>query len=151
MSTIDCAVSAFKGGMNCAQAVLATFGSRLGLSEEKSRAVAFAFGGGMGRTGCTCGAVTGALMVVGLHCAVVIDKKDREGQAYDMARHFLERFEAENGAVDCRDLLGVDISTPDGSQKISKGLFKTRCSEIVQSAASLLVDLMEENTDDRAC
>lgn len=52
-------------GFNCSQIVLSSFAEDLGLDSEMANKVATCFGGGMG-SGDTCGAVTGALMVLGL-------------------------------------------------------------------------------------
>ena len=65
-SRIDVAGSRFSEGFSCSQSVLAAFAPELGLDADAALRVSAAFGGGMGRTGGTCGAVTGALMVLGL-------------------------------------------------------------------------------------
>jgi C_GCAxxG_C_C family probable redox protein len=62
----DDAVAMFAEGYNCAQAVLACCGRAYGLPKETAVQVAQAFGGGIGKTGNLCGALTGALMTVGL-------------------------------------------------------------------------------------
>ena len=61
----DKAVQSFMKSMNCSQAVLETFASSFGLDVKTSRRIAAAFAGRMGR-GSECGAVTGALMVIGM-------------------------------------------------------------------------------------
>ena len=66
MSKIDTAVSGFKEGFNCAQSVLSAFSEELGLTRETALKIACPFGGGMARQAETCGAVTGAFMVIGL-------------------------------------------------------------------------------------
>jgi len=64
MSKVQDAVSAFESGFNCSQAIVRTYGPDYGLSALDSVRVSCGFGGGM-RRGDTCGAVTGALMVLG--------------------------------------------------------------------------------------
>ena len=66
MSRVEQAVSCFKGGFNCSQAVLSTYAQDFGLDREAALKLAAGFGGGMGRMAGTCGAVTGAFMVLGL-------------------------------------------------------------------------------------
>ena len=65
MNNPERAVALFKEGFNCSQAVLAAYGEQFELKQELALRVAGAFGGGMGRMGETCGAVTGAIMVRG--------------------------------------------------------------------------------------
>ena len=66
MSKVDSVLSGFSDDLDCAQALVSTYGPELGLDRETAIKVADAFTGGIGRTGETCGAVTGALMVLGL-------------------------------------------------------------------------------------
>ena len=70
MNRIRKVSEAFAGGMgfNCCQALLSTYGTQFGLNREIALKVSEAFGGGMGFMAETCGAVTGAFMVIGLEC-----------------------------------------------------------------------------------
>ena len=65
-SHADKAVAIFKEGINCSQAVLSSFAEDFGVDKNMALKMAAGFGGGMGRTGHRCGAVTGAYMVLGL-------------------------------------------------------------------------------------
>ena len=70
MNNVEKAQGYFKNGFNCSQAVFTTFAVDLGMSEEMALKVATQFGGGA-RKGEMCGAVSGALMVLGMkygHC-----------------------------------------------------------------------------------
>ena len=62
MSRVERAVRRFAEGFNCSQAILSAYAEHFGLEEETAMKVAAGFGGGMGRLGRTCGAVTGAFM-----------------------------------------------------------------------------------------
>lgn len=77
---------------NCCQAVLVTFADRLGLTPEQANALGAHFGSGM-RHGSTCGAVSGALMVLGL---LGCDEKQSTA--------LLRDFRTRHGALDCADL-----------------------------------------------
>jgi len=66
MKRVEAAADCFEKGFNCAQAILSTYGTELGIEREHALRVAGPFGVGMGRMGNTCGAVTGAYMVIGL-------------------------------------------------------------------------------------
>jgi C_GCAxxG_C_C family probable redox protein len=144
MSHADIAVACFKEGFNCSQAVLAAFAPELGLEREAALRVAGAFGGGMGRTGQTCGAVTGALMVLGLkHGQVSAADRPAKEHTYALAREFVAQFEARHGSALCRELLGYDIGTPEGMQAIKeKGLHHSLCPKLVGDAAEILERLL---------
>jgi C_GCAxxG_C_C family probable redox protein len=137
------AVERFRSGLNCAQAVLATFADEYGLDEEAACRVAAGFGGGIGRTGGVCGAVTGAIMALGLmdqdsDPTDPIAKVRLQSRVYGL----MQEFESRTGALDCRDLLGCDISTPEGhNQAESEDLFDIRCPELVAEAVDIVEGL----------
>ena len=137
------AVTLFEQGFTCSQAVLAGFAGRYGLDRDAALRVSCAFGSGMARCASTCGAVTGALMAIGLAYGRtrIADEAAREN-TYGAARTFLERFRHEHGSDQCRELLGVDVGTREGSEAAAKeGLFRTRCPAFVRSAAKIVSSL----------
>ena len=117
--------------INCAQSVLRF---ALLVSELDTRLVTAAryFGGGIARTGETCGALTGAALALGLrdqHAAV--DDLDRAAsdtrKMYDLLRHFA----AEFGSPRCLELTGYDLSTPEGYKLFRESGRHERCVDYV--------------------
>jgi len=144
MSNADLAVACFKDDFNCSQAVFSTYAPLLGLDRETALRVAAPFGGGMGRTGETCGAVSGALMVIGLkYGQPTAGDKEAKEKMYSLAAEFLNRFAARNnGCVKCRELLGFDVGNPEDQQAArEQGLFETLCPKFVRDAAELVEQL----------
>ena len=86
---------------------------QLGIENELIPRIATPFAGGMARTGEVCGAVVGALMCIGIKHG-----RDEVGQPEDKAQglsgEFLRRFRDEMGSIQCRELTGIDLSTPEG-------------------------------------
>jgi C_GCAxxG_C_C family probable redox protein len=138
------AVSLFKGGLNCCQAIVAGFGDSPGLDSAVGAKLATGLGGGMGRMGLTCGAVTGAYLVLGLrHGAATGQDREAKEKTYQLVREFTARFKARNESIVCRDLLGCDISTPEGFEEIKrKGLHTTVCTKLVRDAGEILAELL---------
>jgi C_GCAxxG_C_C family probable redox protein len=137
------ALALFEQGFTCGQAVLVAF-TRNGLGRDAALRVACAFGGGVARTGGTCGAVSGALMAIGLeHGGTSAEDAAAREKTYEAARAFLALFRREHGSDVCRALLGVDIGTSEGRETALKaGLFKTRCPEFVRTAARIVSTLV---------
>lgn len=137
------AVTLFEQGFTCSQAVLAGFAGRYGLERDAALRVACAFGSGMARCASTCGAVTGALMAIGLaYGRTRIEDEAARENTYGAARTFLERFRQEHGSDLCRELLGVDVGSLEGREAAAKaGLFQTRCPAFVRSAAKIVSSL----------
>ncbi len=144
MNRVELAESLFKEGFSCSQAVLAAYGDRLGVEREIALRIAAGFGGGMGRMAHTCGAVTGAFMLIGLKYGS-IDPKDRQAKekAQAVVREFANRFISRNDFLLCRELLGCDISTPEGAQLAKeKKLFATICPKYVRDAAEIIDEMI---------
>ena len=92
----------------------------------------------------TCGAISGAVMVLGLkHGGVTAEDREAKEKTYERVRELVARFKARYGTVTCRELLGCDISTPEGLQRAKEQqLTTTRCPEFVRCAAEILEDLL---------
>ncbi|MDO8945495.1 MAG: C-GCAxxG-C-C family protein, partial [Desulfobacterales bacterium] len=86
------------------------------MDRESALRIAAGFAAGM-RLAETCGAVTGAIMVLGLHRATAesTTAKLRE-PVYQAVKEFSAEFERRNRTLICRDLLGCDIRTEEGMQ-----------------------------------
>jgi C_GCAxxG_C_C family probable redox protein len=138
------AVALFKQGLSCSQAVFSAFCARYGVDETSARKLSCAFGGGMASSGAMCGAVTGAMMVIGLaHGRVVPEDVDAKNRTYALTRKFWDDFRAQHGSLVCREILGIDLGTPDGSKRAQEaGLFKDLCPRLIEDAARILEGLL---------
>jgi C_GCAxxG_C_C family probable redox protein len=98
----------------------------------------------MARTGQMCGAVNGALLAIGLaHGSTAADDAAGKEKTYGVTREFWRRFKERHGSLVCRELLGVDIGTPEGRDwAMRTGLFKTRCPVFVRDAAEMVDQLL---------
>lgn len=130
--------------MNCNQAVLSVFGPQYGITEEECFSLGLSFGGGMARQGKTCGAVTGAYLVIGLWCARQSpDKSFQKKLAVEKVAEFNKMFEANHKSLDCKTLLNYDLSKPDEAIKAGElGLFDTICPKLVGSSAEILTEIL---------
>lgn len=145
MGSVELAVSCFKEGFSCSQALLSTYATQFGLNREVALKVAGAFGGGMGHRGETCGTVTGAFMVIGLKYGRTI-AGDRQSQDMtdSVVNEFVDRFKSRNRSIVCRELLDCDLSTPEGVRIFKeKNLRATICTKYVQDAAEIIEQILE--------
>ena len=145
MDKVERAVTCFKEGFSCSQALLSTYGAQFGLNREMALKVSGAFGGGMGRMAETCGAVTGAFMVIGLKYGKTrVEDEQTEEKAYSLVKEFVDKFKSRNGSIICRELLGCDMSTPRGMALAKeKKLIATLCPKFVQDAAEIIEQILE--------
>jgi C_GCAxxG_C_C family probable redox protein len=146
MDPKELSVNRFQEGFSCSQAVFSPYAEAMGLDRDMALRIAGGFGGGMGRTGQTCGAVTGALMAIGLKYGTVdaADKQTKE-KTYARVKEFSQRFTFRNGSTTCKDLLGCDISTSSGHRAAQEqGLYKRICPKLVKDAAEIVGEMLEK-------
>ncbi|MGE5363345.1 MAG: C-GCAxxG-C-C family protein [Bacteroidota bacterium] len=145
MDRSEKAAEIFSGNFNCAQAVFSSMSGELGIDDELAKKISCGFGAGMAYTGQTCGAVTGAFMLIGLKYGMS-DQTDTQSKekTYRVIQEFRDRFSEMHGGITCRELLGYDFSTPEGMEMIKKtGINKQRCPGIVKDAARLASELLD--------
>ena len=147
MNPNEKAAELFAEGYSCSQSLLVSRAGQFGLSTENALKVSAAFGGGLGRQGEVCGAVSGALMVIGLaHGQTTPQQKEAKEHTYQLTRRFIAEFTRRTGALHCRDLLGCQIGTPEGLQLAQEqSLFKTVCPHLVAEASQILDEILDEN------
>jgi C_GCAxxG_C_C family probable redox protein len=95
--------------------------------------------------GRTCGAITGALMALGMKYGYgePIAPEDK-GAFLAKCAEFEKKFSAENGKVICKDiLLGYDLGKPEDVEKVlEKELFFTICTKLVCSTCKIMDEMM---------
>ncbi|MBN2613585.1 MAG: C_GCAxxG_C_C family protein [Bacteroidales bacterium] len=140
------AATYFQNSFNCAQSVFTVFGPEFGLSENDCLKIGCAFGGGMGRQQFVCGAVTGALMAIGLKYGKGINDDDaKKNETYTKTKEFFDAFTRLNGSFNCRELLnGLDMNNPEDYDKIIKqDLFNTKCKKYVEDAVAIAGEIIK--------
>lgn len=145
MSKVENALQCFSSGFNCSQAVFSTYSDQFGLDQETALKVSCPFGGGMGRMGETCGAVTGAFMLIGLKYGKYL-QEDNLGKekTYALVKEFTDKFTALHGSIKCKELLKYDMSNPDELKLIKeKGLWDSLCPLYVGSASKIIEEILE--------
>jgi C_GCAxxG_C_C family probable redox protein len=146
MNKEDLAMELFDRGYSCSQAVFAAYSEEFGLSRELALKISAPFRGGMGRLGKTCGALTGAFMVLGLkHGDVDPDDNARKDRVCVLVQELHRKFAEMHGATVCSELMGCDMSNPEArAQAVEKGLHRTLCLNLVRDAARIAGGLLEE-------
>ncbi|MHB8085203.1 MAG: C-GCAxxG-C-C family protein [Dehalococcoidia bacterium] len=144
MTKDDDALASFKSRFNCSQSVLSAFCDELGFDRQTALKIAAGFGGGIGRSGETCGAVTGAIMVIGLKKGMSLpDPLKANELTYALSAEFLKKFRDRHGSTLCRDLLGCDISNNKALLEArEKRLFQTICPGLVQDAIRIVEGML---------
>lgn len=138
------AAARFRSGWSCSQAVVCAFAKDFGIDEKTALRLSCGLGGGMGHTGNTCGAVSGALMVIGMkYGRTSIEDLASKEKTYELAQKFAKEFRARNNSVNCSELLKYDLSDPETLKAArDAGVFKTICPRLVRDAGDILETLL---------
>ncbi len=131
-------------GFNCAQAVLLVLYKYLypDCENELIPKIAAGLGGGIGRCGKICGALTGAVLAVGIKYGVNEINPDAKALSYAKTQVLLRKFEARHGDVNCRNLIKHDLSTAVGFEKAKEEkAFESICSHLIKSVVADFIEL----------
>lgn len=119
-------------GFNCAESVLLGLCDYLKVESSFIPRIATGFGGGIGHTGNICGAITGAIMALGIRFGRENpEDKDTRDKLYRLTAAFLKDAEEKLGHLDCFSLIGVRLDTEEGLEKYRKENLRERCRQIV--------------------
>ena len=140
----------FVEGYNCAQAVAISFEKELGMERQDIARLVSSFGGGMGRMREVCGAVSGALLVLGWMKGYSGAEGDEAKKAhYARVQEFARRFKEIHGSIICREMLKnvplLHENTPE-PEKRTEEYYKNRpCAIIVEDAVTVLEQILAED------
>ena len=145
MEYTELALSRFTEGYSCSQSILSVFAPDLGLDDKAAVKAASAFGGGLAHLDGPCGAVTGALMVIGLaKFREDIDVGAAKREVYEVTERFVREFVKRNGHIGCTQLLGYNLSKPDELQRaIDEQKFSDVCPRYLQDGVEILHQLLD--------
>lgn len=137
----------FRSGYACSQAVFTTFAEGEGMPADVAARIASAFGGGMGRMGHVCGAVTGAFMMIGLkHGNAAAGDTEAKERTHALVRDHAAQFARRHGTIICRELLGCDLSTPESYKRAKdQGVFVKLCPLFVRDSAAILERMLADD------
>lgn len=142
----EAALDYFAQKFNCAEATLLGLCEALGIEENCVPRIATGFGAGLGFSGDTCGAVTGAIMAIGLKLGRErAEDQDAKLACYKIVGQLVQEFEQEFGNVGCNYLTKCNMRTPEGRAKATElNLHSNLCPKYVAFAAEVAYRLIEE-------
>ena len=142
----DKAIELFSNGYNCAQSIIGAYADRLGKNTYVLMDMASGFGGGMGKLQKTCGAVTGAFIVMSS-----LNNHNLPGAREHLdqdIQEFARRFTSHFGELNCRDLIGYDLNAEEEKQEAEKtGVSESKCQRYIEFSLQTLEDLLSEDNN----
>ena len=128
---------------NCCESVLLTLSEYLGIESDLISRIATGIGAGFSLNGLTCGAVSGAMIAIGLKYG---RKSNYENPQNTWLRvdEFLKAFKDRWGALTCRELTGLDLKTKEGMKEYLKNIHDYSCTERVKFAVKKAIEILQK-------
>lgn len=133
------AIKTFQKSYNCAQAIFSAYSKKVGIKEKDALRISAGFGGGIAMNQEICGALSGAIMLIG--CKRFDNKNVKESKkiVYQEVNNFLSAFRKVYGSIKCKDLIGVDFSNEKELKRARKeNVFNKICTNYIESICDLL-------------
>lgn len=127
----------------CAETAFITLKTVYGLDDAADSSAAMALNGGVAYSGGACGAITGAALAVGLLAGRrLADHREAKRVARELVAEVMTAFEAEQGSVNCRDLIGLDLTAPGAHRAfLRSGTWIERCMPQIEFVVRRLAPL----------
>lgn len=139
-SRVEEALSNMQKYGSCCTGVLASYSPELGIQKELAAGLGRGMAGGIGGLGNVCGAVSGAVLVIGLKTTNHENLTDRAAgfKTMETVRKFVSKFEERHSSIKCRELIGHDISTLENIEAAMKANAYANCPKFIESAVTIL-------------
>ena len=122
---------------NCSQAVFTSFCEDYGLSKELGLKISVGFGSGIANCGEICGAVSGAILALGLKFG------DSKEETYKQINIFTEKFKSKHKTLNCTELVGFHLNDEEELVKAKEsGKFKILCPKLVKDSVEIVEELI---------
>jgi C_GCAxxG_C_C family probable redox protein len=133
----------FRSGFFCAESVLLAIAESQGIQSDLIPRIATGFCSGISRTGGICGTVSGAIMGINLVAGRNSPAESIE-VSYTLTQELISRFEQKYGSLNCRQLIGCDLTTEAGQRYFMENHLMERCLQYAEDATSMAISLIAE-------
>lgn len=138
------AIEYFDDGYNCSQAVFKAFQENMGELKNIDDTLFAGFGAGFAGKGSVCGTLSAATTIISFKKMNRNDPKNRKA-LYELLRKFYKNFEDTYGSINCKDIINVDFTTPEGFDLYKKEKHEKICKPIVKSVVKKVYEELFNN------
>jgi C_GCAxxG_C_C family probable redox protein len=143
MSSSDKAVTLMKNGFLCSQSVFAILGEELGIERKLVLKLATGLGAGIACQGDICGAVSGAILAIGLkHGNHEVSDVDSRNKIFFLAQELIQRIKSKHGCYTCKGLTGIDFTRPEETKLAQEsGIMEKVCFNVIKDTVLIVEEI----------
>jgi C_GCAxxG_C_C family probable redox protein len=143
MENSEKALIYFSDQLNCSQSVFSAYSENFGINENDAIRIATGFGAGFGREQEVCGAISGAVMVLGCRFYDESDVPGSKEIIYNKTNELLAKFREMNKTVYCSELTGIDFKKDVGRVEFKKHNIQEKvCKKCIVDVCRLLEEMI---------
>ncbi len=128
---------------NCCESVLLTLAEYSGINSEMIPKIGTAIGAGVGLNGLLCGSISSVALAIGMKYGRTSPEHSPQ-VAWGMVDKYVAAFKEKFGAVNCRELTGVDVKTPAGWQEYVTKIHDYKCPERLRFAVAKGMEILSK-------
>lgn len=125
---------------NCCESVLLTLMDFLEIDSEIIPRIGTAIGAGVSLNGLLCGSVSSVAMIIGIKYGRNSSEENPQ-PVWDIMDGYVAAFKDRFGAVNCRELTGLNLKTKEGLKEYFARVHDYECTERLKFAIEKVVEL----------
>lgn len=128
---------------NCCESVLLTLAEYLNIDSELIPKIGTAIGAGVSLNGLICGSISSVAMAIGIKYGRSGPEENPE-PVWKMMDEYIASFKDKFGAVNCRQLTGLNLKTPEGLKEYFARVHDYECTERLKFAVENAVEIVSK-------
>jgi C_GCAxxG_C_C family probable redox protein len=131
---------------NCCESILLTLSKHLNIDSELIPRIGTAIGAGVSLNGLLCGSISSIALIIGIKYGRNHPEESPE-KAWEIMDRYVSDFIKRFGYVNCRQLTGLDLKTPEGLKEYFTRVHDQACTERIKFAIEKALEILtnEEN------
>ena len=128
---------------NCCESVLLILAEYLDIDSKLIPKIGTAIGAGVSLNGLLCGSISSVAIAMGLKYGRN-NQEENPQLAWDMMNKYVNIFKDRFGAVNCRQLTGLDLKTKEGLKEYFTRVHDYACAERLKFAIEKAVEILSK-------
>jgi len=128
---------------NCCESVLLTLAEYIDIDSELIPKIGTAIGAGVSLNGLLCGSISGVAMAIGIKYGRRSPEENPE-PVWAMMDTYVAAFKERFGAVNCRQLTGLNLKTPEGLKGYFARVHDHECTERLKFAVEKAAEILSK-------